>query len=392
METYLREISEGTRKPTISYLIGSSGIGKKTSLNKCIEKLKFKQINVNTLYNINHHYYNKKDLITEIGKIVLHQNIEFFFTHIKDIMIIHNMDTITDKAFFDSFLKLKEKNRTHIICIINTDKISARFLDYIVKNCDVFQMKPKSCTKLVEIFKQKAANLNIDYPDHHFDSIIKESNGNFHEINTQLLQYASTSKYNSSSDAIKVDKYLIENNFKFLCDNNVNLFDKIELVKAQHSLFRLLIVKHVINGLDIDTKKTFDEKLNISIRCLQKICEADKITTTEKNLNHIYMQQILFPTTIINDPNIKGIFLSNQHNENSISNSFSPFDQKEYLYIIMIIKHCVLNSLEIDVKNWIPKLNPENFLDIQKHFKIFNEQIPKRMFNEFRNKNITNQK
>lgn len=390
MEKYLGEVAHGTRNPNMCYFIGESGIGKKTWLNECVSKLKFKQIHVNTLYNKNHHYYPKKNLISEIENIVFSRNIETFFTNIRDVVILHNMHTIIDKIFFDSFLKKFKNNKclcTQIICIIDTGKISERFLDYIIKKCDTFQMNPKSEATLVEIFKKNAIEMKIKYPND-FDSIVRESNGNFHFMETQLLQHTSTSMYHSSSDSIKIDKHIIENNFKFLCDKNVNLNYKLDLVRAQQSLFRLLIVRHVINGLDIDQSKTFDIKLDISIDCIQKICDADKITHP-KNSTHIYMQQIIFPTTIIENPSIKGICLSNQHNENVISDSFKPFEKKEFLYIMMILKHCVLNSIEVDINSWIPNLTPGNFVEIQKHFKIFDEPIPKRMFNEFRNKNIS---
>ena len=168
MEEYLREISTGSREPSISYLIGSSGIGKKTFLSKCFKKLQFNPIHISPLFNKQSIVCAKKNMIQEIESLVLNQNITQFFSTSKDIIVLENLHVIPDKNFFDSLLDLKKKSlRSHIVCVLNTDFISERFLDYVIKSCDVFTFKSKSPRALRNIFRKMSVDLgkgNQDSP------------------------------------------------------------------------------------------------------------------------------------------------------------------------------------------------------------------------------------
>ena len=88
--------------------------------------------------------------------IVTNRNIEFYLTGKKDVVVIHNLHVITEKAFYDDMLKLNSDVEfvTPVICILNKNYISERFLSYMTKNCIVFNYPKKSQEELESILKE----------------------------------------------------------------------------------------------------------------------------------------------------------------------------------------------------------------------------------------------
>ena len=272
LKEWLTKVSNNEEIPTLIHFIGSVGVGKKTYIEQITKELNYKCIHINCLYDKDHTYFKKKNFVTSLKHIVTNRNIEFLISGMKDIVVIHNLHVMHEKSFFDQLLKLKKEVKfvTPVICILNSNYISERFLTYITKDCIVFKQEPKSYEELLQILTNAVKEYNIEVTPNVLIESINECKGNIYSILTKVKQYSFTHNIitNENSKSNHFDKHIVSKCFTELCSKNIHLRRKHEIIKAQGSLIRLLMPNHVFQGLDINENYSFKEKIELSIKCM----------------------------------------------------------------------------------------------------------------------------
>lgn len=393
---WFSEVAKNKIKPTLVYYIGDNGTGKKTHVNDIVEMNGYKAININCIYDKDHSRLKKKTFVSELSHIVTNRNIEFFLTGVRDIVIIHNLHVITDKGFFDDLMKVKNSVDfvTPVVCIINRNFISERFLTYITKGCFTFYHRHKTTDELKEIATSAFREYGINKMPKTFENKIVDCNGNIYHMLSQLRQYALTNDFQDDFENNDTDKNIVTKCFSDLCSTKFSWSKKQEVIKSQGSLVRLLMPNHIFAGLDKDTTKTEEEKYNISINCMNMMSYGE----TVEGMNYpvfTTLLQCVYPTVLVRNPTIKSMVLSNcqsSSNMDTLPRLLTPHPDDQYIYII----YCLMESIELEQlrrKNkddiewtkWLPRISKSGLNELQqKHFKILNlHNITKKKINRF---------
>tara|TARA_Y100000389_G_scaffold153331_1_gene153539 strand:- start:10875 stop:12143 length:1269 start_codon:yes stop_codon:yes gene_type:complete len=396
MELWFNKLVNDLIEPGLVFLIGDIGVGKKTFINKIINKNSYRCININCVYDKDHSRLKKKTFVNELKHMVTNRNIEYFLTGKKDVVLIHNLHVITDKAFYDELHNLKNTTRfvTPVICILNRHFISERFLSYITKNCITFYHKPKSPQELMKILEDSAKDFGLKRVPTSFHSKIENSNGNIYSLLTQLRQYSLTKDFYVNTSYNKIDKNIVTKCFDDLCNPNNSWIKKQDYIKSQGSLVRLLMPSHIFNGLDEDSTKTTNEKLDITIKCLDKMAHGERVSGN----NHTFytsLLQCIYPTLLVKNTTIKSMILSNCYsssNTTTLPRLLGPHPDDQYIYII----YYIIIAIELEQvrkkieditpwKTWLPNISKTGLNELQqKHFRIFsNYNITKKKINRF---------
>tara|TARA_B100000614_G_scaffold55103_1_gene47822 strand:- start:10438 stop:11703 length:1266 start_codon:yes stop_codon:yes gene_type:complete len=399
LENWFVDVSLEKTEPTLVYYVGSTGVGKKTEVNRIINNEDYRCININCIYDKDHSRFKKKNFVSELCHIITNKNIEFFLSGKKDVVIIHNLHVITDKSFYDELLDLKSKVKfvTPVICILNKSYISERFLSYMTKNCYVFNCVPKTNEQIKLILDNVSRRLcGSDTPKYIID-IIPSVNGNIYAIVTQLKNYILTGHLNKNlSQFNKIDKNIVSKCFQDLCDTKGthSWTAKLDIIKSQGSLIRLLMPSHVFAGLDACENIDFKTKHIISTNCMKNLSKGENISGTI-NSSYSSLLQCIYPTIKVSNPTIKNMILSNCQSTNNITNLprlLYPHPEEQFIYIL----HYIIQAIELEQSRkkhkdctnwntWLPELSKLGLNELQqKYFKIFkNTSITKKKINRF---------
>jgi len=399
LQNWFDAVDKEIISPSLVYFVGNTGMGKKTFVNKMIEKKDYRCININCIYDKDHSRFKKKNFVSELSHIVTNKNIEFFLSGKRDVVIIHNLHVITDKAFYDELLYLKNTVNfvTPVICILNKSFISERFLSYMTKNCFVFNCVAKNELEILEILQSIAVkNKTKDIPREIID-IIPTLNGNIYAIVTQFKKYILTGNLNKNiSQFNKIDKNIVSKCFQDLCNINTtyNWCEKLDIIKSQGSLIRLLMPSHVFNGLDQNSKLDLNEKHKISLNCLIHLSKGERLSGSINN-SYSSLLQCIYPTLKVQNPTIKTMILSNCQSTNNITHLpriLYPHPEDQFIHIL----NYIIQAIELeqsrkkykdttDWNNWLPELKKSELNELQqKYFKIFeNSSITKKKINRF---------
>ena len=233
LSKWFEDICNNTIKPSLVYLVGNTGVGKKTYVKSIVELYNYRCININCLYDKDHSRLKKKTFVSQLTHMVTNRNIEYFLSGLKDVVIINNLHVISDKTFYDEILELKKKIHfvTPVVCILNKDYLSERFLAYITKGCDVFEFSKKSDNELIKIIKNYGRSIGIKTIPSEFIDSLDLKDGNIYKLLTQLKEYGITKHIKHSNTIQKLDKNIVVKCFDDLCNTNIDWTNKLELIK-----------------------------------------------------------------------------------------------------------------------------------------------------------------
>tara|TARA_Y100000389_G_C17470276_1_gene529855 strand:+ start:3304 stop:4551 length:1248 start_codon:yes stop_codon:yes gene_type:complete len=399
LNDWFKDIANNKIEPSIAYFVGNTGTGKKTYINDTIGKEDYRCININCIYDKDHGRLKKKTFVSELCHIVTNKNIEFFLSGKRDIVVIHNLHVITEKSFYDDLLELKKSVKfvTPVICIINKSFISERFLSYMTKGCHVFFHKEKDYDEIKNILKIYSEKHNLSKVPQEVLDIIPSSNGNIYSVLTQLKSYIITGKLNKNvSQFNKIDKNIVSKCFQDLCDisKKHTWCHKLDIIKSQGSLIRLLMPSHVFSGLDNNSDITFNQKHEIAINCMQVLSKGERVSNIS-NSSYSTILQCIYPTIKVPNPTIKNMILSNCQSTSNIPNLprlLYPHSEEQFIHVLYYIIQCVeleqTRKRVKDITNWrefLPELSKDGLNELQqKHFKMFKQfGITKKKINRF---------
>tara|TARA_B100000965_G_C19603538_1_gene764614 strand:- start:32357 stop:33613 length:1257 start_codon:yes stop_codon:yes gene_type:complete len=394
---WFKKVCNDEIKSSLVHLVGDVGVGKKTYVRNVIESYGYRCININCIYDKDHSCFKKKTFVNELAHIVTNRNIEYFLTGKKDVVIVHNLHVITEKAFYDDILKLNATVDfvTPVICILNKNYISERFLSYMTKNCIVFRHEKKTHEELKEILKDVCKSYGIKTVPKILIDEIDSLNGNIYALMRKCREYAFTGTLSRKTfHSCKIDKNIVTKCFTELCNENESWSRKQDIIKSQGSLIRLLMPSHVFAGLDNNEILTFKEKHKISSLCMKNMSVGESLNGTN---NQIYasLLQCIYPTNKVQNTTIKSMVLSNcQSTSNmcTLPRLLYPHPDEQYLYILYyIIESIELEQARKKIKDetgwdqWLPALSKLGLNELQqKYLKIFsNYNISKKKVNRF---------
>ena len=392
-------IAEGKIEPTLAYYVGNIGTGKKTYINELVKSKGYKCIHINCIYDKDHSRLKKKTFVSELSHIVTNRNIEYFLSGVKDIVIIHNLHVVTDKAFFDDLMTVKNtvKFVTPVLCILNKHFISERFLTYMTKGCPVFFHQQKSFDELLIIAKKFFREYGIKTLPKPFKEKIEECDGNIYFLLTQARQFALTNEFCTDYTNDKLDKNIVTKCFDDLCNTEFSWSKKQEVIKSQGSLVRLLMPNHIFSGLDKDDIKIYEDKFDIGLKCMEMMALGESVTG-RNYATFTLLLQCIYPTIQVSNSTIKSMVLSNcqsSSNMDILPCLLYPHTDDQFIFII----YCLVESIEIEqsrkrIKDdipwtkWLPSISKTGLNELQqKHFKILNSHnISKKKINRFLNR------
>ena len=399
LNDWFHDVSLEKTDPTLVYYVGSTGVGKKTEVNRVIDSEDYRCININCIYDKDHSRFKKKNFVSELCHIITNKNIEFFLSGKKDVVVIHNLHVITDKSFYDELLALKSRVKfvTPVVCILNKSYISERFLSYMTKGCFVFNCKPKTENEIKLILDNVSKRLCGSSTPKYIRDIIPSVNGNIYAIVTQLKNYILTGHLNKNiSQFNKIDKNIVSKCFQDLCntEGKQSWCAKLDIIKSQGSLIRLLMPSHVFAGLDACDSIDFKRKHMISNNCIHHLSKGETITGTI-NTTYSSLLQCIYPTIKVPNPTIKNMILSNCQSTNNITNLprlLYPHPEDQFIHIL----YYIIQAIELEQSRkkhkdctnwniWLPELSKLGLNELQqKYFKIFkNTTITKKKINRF---------
>lgn len=399
LKEWFSGVAEGKVEPTLVYYVGDVGTGKKTYINELVNSKCYKCININCIYDKDHSRLKKKTFVNELSHIVTNRNIEYFLTGVKDIVVIHNLHVITDKAFFDDLMTVKNtvKFVTPVVCILNRHYISERFLTYMTKGCPTFHHQQKSFEELMLIARNVFQEYGIRNIPANFEDKIKECDGNIYYILTQARQFALTNELCDDYTDDKLDKNIVTKCFDDLCSTEFTWAKKQEIIKSQGSLVRLLMPNHIFAGLDKNDTIKPNEKFDIGLKCMEMMAFGETVTGSNY-ASFTSLLQCIYPTIQVQNSTIKSMVLSNcqsSSNIDTLPRLLYPHPDDQFVYII----YCIIESIELEqarkrIKDdipwtqWLPRISKSGLNELQqKHFKILNtHNITKKKINRFLNR------
>ncbi|UOG94080.1 hypothetical protein MKD35_39 [Aureococcus anophagefferens virus] len=349
----------------IVFFTGRDGVGKKYKISHLAKKYNIKTIDLDPLYNKHHIHFKKKCFFDKLKEIACKKNITSFFQNQDEVIVVHNCHCF-DKAFFESLNSLS-KIHIPIICIINTSLISERFTSFITKNSKNFnlQMSFDFIHKFIKKLDSKISNEEAN-------EIIKHCNGNLIRIKNIILQKRITNTIdNSNKSIIKIDKHVVSNSFKILCDPNLNWIDKNDILKSQSSLFRMLIPNHICSGLD-EFKNCKEKNIEIAINCFKKLKRSEIV----ESFQYSNILRFIFPTICVQNQTIKHISMTASNSNENIR-----IESDEHN---MYLSYNLLKCFEKDLK--YDKLNEDSTDIIAKTGKVFGITITKKQLSLYKKK------
>ena len=76
LNDWFHDVSLEKTEPTLVYYVGSTGVGKKTEVNRVIDNEDYRCININCIYDKVHSRFKKKNFVSELCHIITNKNIE----------------------------------------------------------------------------------------------------------------------------------------------------------------------------------------------------------------------------------------------------------------------------------------------------------------------------
>jgi hypothetical protein len=425
--TYKQKI----KKHSIIHFIGDAGIGKKKKIYELAKSYNVNTLDINCIHGKSHLDIKKKEFTAEIKYIITHKNIEFYLTGKETLLVIHNLHIIRDKLFLDELFDLNSTPNisSSIICIFNKMFISERLISHISKKCTAFYMLKKCKHELRNILEENHKlhiNLNFIHLSEKFiDHAIETSNGNIYSLLIAWKKHILISldtepclfldfqdnenDYGNDGNDYENDykentKTLIGNCFEKLCDKNIPFYKKIDLTKIYSSLLKLLMSKHICNGLD-RISIPFVDKLKLCKNMMTSLSKGDSIQG-KYNLNYATILQCIYPTFVIDNSTIKSLILPSypSTSNNQVVRIYPHHPEQGIFIYVFLIKyltvifdnhtaskkmkknedHFLLKNIQ-DWKNII--LNFDNNLVYEstlKYYKLFpNYTISKKKINRF---------
>lgn len=393
---WFEDVSNEKVPPSLVYYVGDIGTGKKTFVNSLVDQKGYRCININCIYDKDHSRLKKKTFVSELNHIVTNRNIEFFLTGKRDIVIIHNLHVITDKSFYDDIAALTSSVRfvTPVICILNRQYISERFLTYMTKGYRVFQHDHKSQGELLAILKEASREYGMKTLPKIFNDKMKNSNGNIYYLLTQLRYYSLTNSHRGDLNSEKDDKNIVTKCFDDLCNDDYKWSKKQEIIKSQGSLVRLLMPNHIFAGLDKDDSMTLRQKYKTAYECMNKMSKGEDVNGNNHSF-YVALLQYVYPTLKVQNKTIKSMVLSNCQSTSGgvvLPRILYPHQDDQFIFILYyIIEAIEREQSRKKIKDttpwnsWLPRLTKSSLNELQqKHFKIFDKyNISKKKINRF---------
>lgn len=396
---WFEKLNTNNIKPSICFYIGEMGTGKKRKLLELTEKYGYTVTHLNWLHNKHHSSIKKKTFVQDLKHIITNRNIEFFLTGSRDIVIIHNIHIMNDKALFDEINKMNmefSKNIvTPVIFIVNQTFVSERLLTHMTKSCYLSFHKRLMYEELSEILVSKLEKNNIkDISKEDHDIIIESSKGNIFSLITQTNNLIITGKMTSYPQLTKkVDKNIVMKCFEELCGNG-KWSSKHKFIKPHESLMRLLMPNHIAKGLDLDETITFEEKLKLAEKSTKSLLLSENVMGKYVP-SYSSLLQCIGPTLFVKKVSIKTMVLSNCQSTNSntvLEKILYPHSSEQYAMLLQFL--CLYIEKEqgklsfsepIQWNKLIPNISKSNLNELQQiHLKIFKEHnITKKMVNKF---------
>ena len=389
---------EGNKR-SIAHFIGKSGIGKKTFIKSLIEKNNIAQIDINCLYDKSHYSMNKRTFVQELKYLMTHRGIEYFLHKKPKLIIIHNMHILRDKKFLDDIFDLTENNNvlSPILCIFNKDFISERLQSHISKKCDIFFMEAHNTYYLKEIIRKKSIEINFDISEKNIHNLSYSCDGNIHLLLLHWKEHIICKSLlfnNIENNSIEQDESMnvIEKSFRILCNKNIHWNDKMDVVKTNGSLLKLLMSTHVFGGLDKDDSKTFSEKINISLDCMKHLSKGETLSSSSSTRDLLLFLQWFYPTYKVQIITIKTMTLPNFPSTTNLPiTRLLPFPPEDILYIAHYFIELFSKNLKNDkicsknIIKYYPNFTKDLAYELNTtHFKIFpRKDITKKGINRF---------
>jgi len=172
-----------------------------------------------------------------------------------------------------------------------------------------------------------------------------------YQIKTALYELIYTKKIDfENRNLIKIDKHVVQNAFKLLCDSKISWSEKVKNIKTQISLFKMLMPLHVVSGVDSnDYNISSVKKIEIIQKCFESMAQAEKVSDSTYSI----ILKYLIPATLVPNQTLKGITMNN-----SVSNKYLKNDESA------IFKHFLKVSKF--------KMNQRCSVDPSQSLKIFN--------------------
>tara|TARA_B100001250_G_scaffold300307_1_gene261999 strand:+ start:590 stop:1855 length:1266 start_codon:yes stop_codon:yes gene_type:complete len=397
LEEWFCKVANNEIKPSLVHLIGDVGVGKKTDVRNIIQEYGYRCININCIYDKDHSRFKKKTFVNELSHIVTNRNIEYYLTGKKDVVVIHNLHVITEKAFYDDMLKLNSDVEfvTPVICILNKNYISERFLSYMTKNCIVFNYPKKSQEELESILKEYGKQYGLKTIPNELINETFDSKGNIYALMRKCREYALTKCLSKNIyNSCKIDKNIVTKCFNDLCNQNESWTRKQDIIKSQGSLIRLLMPSHVFAGLDQDETKDLKESHEIASMCMKNLAAGELLSGTNNTI-YASLLQCIYPTFKVQNTTIKSMVLSNCQSTSNmcvLPRLLYPHPEEQYIYILYyIIEAIELEQARKKIKDetewntWLPCLSKIGLNELQqKYLKIFSKYtISKKKVNRF---------
>lgn len=383
LESYLKN------EKKIVFYVGERGTGKKYAVNAILNN--YNTINLNFVQTKGDTYITKKNFFIKLEQIVLFKSIHSLITLNEDVIVIHGMETIHDKALYSELRVFVNTHsiRCHIIVIFNTNDISERLMSFIEKEHPVIYHKKLDNAVLVEILKSEMKQLDMNVDKKEMQRIITMANGNIIAMRTYLKQLYYTGEYSYFSEH-NVDKSIVIKCFDSLC-NSDDWIKKIDIIKQHGSLIRLLIPYHISQGLDVMNHLTWKQKSDIVIKSLDAIIEGE-LNSGIYQTDFLHFIQCIYPTFFVKTITIKSMVLFRCQQSNVSSHQvFMPFNRNEYLLLLYFLHSMIVNekqSIEA-ISNLLPNTTKASLQTLQqKHLNLFDKfkldaKVTKKMINKF---------
>lgn len=305
-------------KTKILYLKFKEGIQIENVVQKKADNNNINIININPLYNKSHLIIKKKIFLEKIEEILTKKNINSFFNTRDDIYMIHNAH-VFDKGFFESLNKMSAKFCYPVVLLIDLSLISERFASYILKdsqNTKTYEIKINQDT-IKKYIIDTCEDCKYDINEKHYEELLKIKN--MYQIKTALYELIYTNKIDfENNNEIKIDKHVVQNAFKLLCDSKISWSEKVKNIKTQISLFKMLMPLHVVSGVDSNNNISSVKKIEIIQKCFESMAQAEKVSDSTYSI----ILKYLIPATLVPNQTLKGITMNN-----SLSNKYLKNDE-----------------------------------------------------------------
>ena len=409
----------------IVHLIGNTGIGKKHFMMRMSKKYNMIPIEINTILDTTYSIGNKNTFLQNLENLMTHQGIEYFLTGKKKVIIVHGMHLLKDKKLYDEIFDICETRKilAPVICLMNKSYVSERLITFLSKRSNVYILKPKGDMIMRKVLEDWNVENGIELTEEAMTAIIKKAQGNFYYLGVLWRDAVYTFYENMESDdwcdimgskEIKgcdtdgnekhevseklnlTTKNTIEHAFRVLCDRNIRWVVKEDVIKMHGSLLKLLMSKHVCGGIDKMHDKSFDEKLDVGLKCMRQLSEGETLghsgTNSAKELA-MYMCWV-YPTLMVDHVTIKTMVLPNYPSTINLSSTkVDPYTPDNTLYIAYVVHlfltDCLTTKEYKGIEHYYERLEKGDVYEMNyTYFKLFtwNETLSKKKINIYYDK------